>query len=229
MTERVEIGLAAALSAVGIVLVLLGLMLRSEAWQRRLQRALVALAALCAAAYVNFGTFHGRGLFPHYWEQFHYFLGAKYFPELGYDGLYVASMGAEMQDRQGGQFQPYLRDLRTNDIVPTATLESFGYEVHQRFTAERWADFRRDNRFFMRLDPGYVMKVRMDHGYNPSPAWTALARLFADRLSASHRTAVLLGVLDLLLITLAFVVLFRTYGVELGSLALVVFATGYAW
>ncbi|HEV8630655.1 MAG TPA: hypothetical protein VGV61_10090, partial [Thermoanaerobaculia bacterium] len=157
------------------------------------------------------------------------FLGAKYFAELGYEGLYVASMGAQMQATQGGSFQPFLRDLRSNQVVPTATLAEHGYEVRQRFTAERWADFRRDNAFFVRLDPGYLALIRTDHGYNPSPAWTAVAQRFASGRRAGHRTAVLLGLIDLALLLLAFGFVWRTYGTDPAMLALLVFATGYAW
>ena len=39
-------------------------------------------------AYFNFGAFHFDGLRVHLWDMTHYYLGAKYFGELGYDGLY---------------------------------------------------------------------------------------------------------------------------------------------
>jgi len=231
MTETHEVLAKAILSVVGLAVVLAGARLRqrSAVWQQRVRLSLVALAVAAGGAYVNFGTFHGGGLFPHYWEHFHYFLGAKYFREVGYDGLYVASMGAQMQGTPDGRFQPFLRDLRTNEVVPTATVEALGLEVHNRFTPERWAGFRRDNLFFVRLDPAYLLRIRMDHGYNPSPAWTALAQLLIGDRRASARTFALLGAVDLLLLALAFVLFFRTYGVEVGCLALVVFGTGYAW
>jgi hypothetical protein len=96
----------AVLATLGLTLALVTPRLSSDRWRRPLRRALAVLAAVSAAAYVNFGAFHGNGLFAHDWEQFHYFLGSKYFAEVGYDGLYVASMGAEMQGRPEGQFQP---------------------------------------------------------------------------------------------------------------------------
>ena len=49
--------------------------------------------------YPNFGAFHPKhsGYRPghiHYYDAFHYFMGAKYFPELGYSGLYEATLVA---------------------------------------------------------------------------------------------------------------------------------------
>jgi hypothetical protein len=114
-------------------------------------------------------------------------------------------------------------------VVRTETLADFGFDVHRRFSPERWASFKRDNAYFMRLAPDYAAKMRLDHGYNPTPAWTAVAQLVAGRLAASEETTVFLGLLDLALLAVAFVVVFRTYGAEVGQLALVVFGSGYAW
>ena len=50
----------------------------------------LVLGMLGAAAYVNFGAFHWQkyGHSIHYYDFYHYFFGAKYFPELGYTDLY---------------------------------------------------------------------------------------------------------------------------------------------
>ena len=48
----------------------------------------------------------------HHWEQFHYFLGSKYFPEVGYDGIYVASLAAERELDLGHGVQSHMRDLQ---------------------------------------------------------------------------------------------------------------------
>ena len=59
-----------------------------------------SLPAYVAAAGLGVAAFYSFGLFRHYndfhfintWEQFHYQLGSKYFPELGYDGIYLAAL-----------------------------------------------------------------------------------------------------------------------------------------
>ncbi|MEO1366846.1 MAG: hypothetical protein AAFX50_06685, partial [Acidobacteriota bacterium] len=136
--------------------------------------ALVIAAALGAAIYVNLGTFHGRAV-THYWEQFHYTLGAKYFPELGYDGLYAASIEAQLAVYPNHPVQSQIRDLRTNAIVETGAPETVGHrrEVRERFSAERWRDFVGDHKHFLQANnPGYIGGIRRDHGFNPPPSWT---------------------------------------------------------
>lgn len=225
--DGVEVAFKGALSLAAAVLLVA--QVRLPAWRQRLDRVLIGLAVVAAAAWANFGLFHGGGKLPHHWEQFHYFLGSKYFAEVGYDGLYVASMGAEMQAFPGRTYQPVLRDLRTNEVVDTMTLEDFGESVFHRFTPDRWAAFRRDNAFFVGLDPAYLARIRTDHGYNPTPAWTFVAQVLASFLRAGDATSWYLGALDLVLLAAAFVVFFRTFGTRLGVLALLVFATGYGW
>lgn len=222
--------------AVKGILSLLALLVVLWRWRRpgRLRRdqagpLLTLTAVVAVAAWFNFGTFHGDW-FVHRWEQFHYVLGSKYFPELGYDGLYVASMGAQMQVAPQVPIQPYLRDLRTNQVVATSTLAEHGLEVRHRFSDARWQDFLRDNAFFLNTgDYEYFRLIRLDHGYNPSPAWTFVARLLDARLPVSATSLPLLGLIDPLLLAVMFVLVFRTYGSLTGCLALVVWGLGFAW
>jgi len=190
---------------------------------------LVGAALAAVAAYYNFGIFHGRG-YVHHWETFHYVLGSKYFPELGYDGLYAASVRAEIEGTGNQQLPANLRDLRTNEVVPTRTLEWQMGEVKRRFTPERWRAFVADNRHFLESnDPVYLARIRTDHGYNPTPAWTFVARLFDGWLPVGETTLGLWAAIDPLLLAVAFVLVFRTFGSLAGTLALVVFGLGYPW
>ena len=59
-------------------------------------RALAALGALGLCAYVNFGRMH-QGRFVHVWDTYHYYVGARYFPELGYDLLYGCTAVADAE------------------------------------------------------------------------------------------------------------------------------------
>jgi len=186
-------------------------------------------AAVAAAAWFNFGLFHGAG-YVHYWEQFHYFLGSKYFPEVGYDGLYAASMAAQAESSPQLPIQPFIRDLRTNKVVPPHSVPEHKAEVRARFSAERWRSFVEDNRHFLESnDLDYLRQIRTDHGYNPTPTWTFVARL-ADRfVPASRGNLELLGAIDPILLLVTFVIVFRTYGRRVGCLALIVFGLGYPW
>jgi hypothetical protein len=194
--------------------------------------ASLAIHLLCAAAavfaYYNFGRFH-HPQFAHYWEQFHYQLGARYFPELGYDGLYVASIQAEQEIAPDRAPQRKVRDLRSNRVRLYSKIEGHAGEVRDRFDAERWRRFVSDSRHFVRaVQPADLEAMRRDHGYNPTPAWTFVARLFQGEGRLSAAKLRLLGALDSLLLAIAFAALFRTYGARVGCLCLVIFGLSYA-
>jgi len=213
------------------ILVLAALQLAAllASWGRpRLSLGLfAAMALLSAAAYFNFGHFH----FPHFihhHEMFHYQLGSKYFPEVGFDGLYIASIAAQQESHPGLRPPVRVRDLRSNNLVEPAALQAHREEVLARFTPQRWRGFVNDNDFFVRaIPPLHFNRIRRDHGYNPSPAWTFTARLLnGGELTARRLT--LLATLDVVLLAITFAFVFRTYGARVGCLALVIFGIGWA-
>ncbi|MEM6793319.1 MAG: hypothetical protein AAF725_05025 [Acidobacteriota bacterium] len=192
--------------------------------------ALSMAAALAAGAYLNFGAFHGR-VAVHYWEHFHYALGAKYFPELGYDGLYSASLEAQLAVAPRQRLQPYIRDLRTNEVVRSgapATLEH-RHEVVSRFSQKRWDAFVRDHRHFLEVNNlDYLASIRRDHGFNPPPSWTFVARLFARWPALDAQALKALALLDGFLLLILFAFLLRTFGSRVACLSAVLFGLNYA-
>lgn len=196
---------------------------------RRAGPWLVLAALVSVAAYVNLGAFHGRGSV-HYWEQFHYFLGSKYFPELGYDGLYAASIAAQVETAPTRSLQPVIRDLRTNEVERIATTSRHRRQVRERFSDRRWQSFLSDHGHFLsNMDGDYLFAARKDHGYNPTPTWTFTARLMTAWLPARRDVLAALGFLDPVLLALAMLTVFRTYGSRLGALSILIFGLGYAW
>src|SRR5262245_38610397 len=63
----------------------------SERWKKFIG---VTLAAAAIGCYFT-GFRFGYPKYYHRWDQFHYYMGAKYFREMGYDGLYKCSVIAE--------------------------------------------------------------------------------------------------------------------------------------
>jgi hypothetical protein len=225
--ERQEILTKLVLCALVTLLVALYHWRGARIGARRASVLLSLVATLSVAAHFNFGLFHGK-TFVHHWEQFHYTLGSKYFPELGYDGLYVASIGAQADLSPTGRMQVYARDLRTYRVDHIHELIPHMQEVYQRFSPERWEAFFEDNRFFALANHwDYIAAIRRDHGFNGTPTWIFVARLFDSWLPISEGTLTVLGLLDLVLLAAAFTAVFRTYGASAGCLSLVVFGLGY--
>ncbi len=227
MSPQTEVLIKLALTAAGLCVIILRRRAGTET--TKAGAALGLLAALSAGASINFFTFH-QGRFTHFGENFHYQLGSKYFPELGYDGLYEASVAAQAESAPRLPLPRLIRDLRTNTIVPVRGVDEQREAVIRRFTPERWQSFVKDHREF--LDPSYIHhlnELRLDHGYNPTPTWTFVGRLFNAWLPLDANTIPILALLDWVILGVTFFVVFRTYGSGVGATALVLFGVGYPW
>ena len=229
LNERSEVAVKLVFAVATLLLVLVR-SFSSSVLAQRAGNALGLAAFLAVLVYFNLGAAHGR-VYVHYWEQFHYSLGAKYFPELGYDGLYAASIEAQRAVYPQEALQHNIRDLRSNSVVLTdaAATRQHRREVRERFSDRRWASFVSDHRHFLDINSrAYLTSIRRDHGFNPPPSWTFTARLFAGWPSLDGDSLAALANLDVLLLALMFVVIFRTYGARIGCLALVIFGVNYA-
>ena len=204
-------------------------------WPRR--RALTWLAAmvpLAALTYVDFLGFHGAGTWIHLHDVAHYYLGAKYHAELGYDDLYVAALRAEAELYDDHFRGLAARDLRTNRLEDIRPLLRASEVVKHRFDPARWDDFKADVRLFRdRLGPLWA-DVLTDHGYNATPPFTVLAGALAGLVPAgSARGVLLLTLLDPLLLGIALAAAvwgFGAAGALLASLHfLLVYGAGFAW
>lgn len=209
---------AFAAARLGLTLALAGVFFRLAAGRplsaggRHLVLALLAAAAL---AYPNFGWFHpGRGHL-HNWDVYHYFLGAKYLPELGYTRLYEATYVA---GREVGAFREptAVRDLTTYQFRDAATIDAAA--LRARFTPTRWQTFKRDLTVIgprIREWPGPLH----DRGYNDPPPRALLLHLLVSAVPATPLALTLLASIDYVLVIAALVVIWRTFGALPAALA----------
>lgn len=196
---------------------------------RRVMLGLVAGAAIAA----NFNLFVWTGLHRH--EFYHYYLGSKFFPELGYFGLYVCSVQA-VQDG-GGALPPdlaELTDLRSKERMPASQVLASAPRCRDQFEPARWDAFRSDvARFRAWMGDGVWVGVLRDHGYNPSPAWTLFGRPLASVVPPSPEGLWLLARIDLLLLLATFGALAWVFGFEAACLAAIAWGscghTRYQW
>ncbi len=201
---------------------------RSGAVSRRHRVLIFAVLVGALASYPNFGLLHPThsGFRPghvHYYDAFHYFMGAKYLPELGYTGLYEATLVA---GRELGAFGgiKYVRDLTT--YVPRPAAEVAPEPIRSRFSTERWHTFKNDLAFFgPRIDAW--PELLFDRGYNDPPPRALLLHLLVGRLSASALTLGLLTSLDYVVMLTAVGVVWRAFGAVPAALALAFLALSF--
>jgi hypothetical protein len=108
------------------------------------------------------------------WNVFHYVLGTKYFPELGFHDFYNGMVLADLHDKERFRKVKYVRDLRTNVKIPRedAIRQAEELDLRSRFSDERWEQCKKDLRAIQRHRKNKDWHGPLnDLGFHPSPAW----------------------------------------------------------
>ncbi|MCE9594369.1 MAG: tetratricopeptide repeat protein [Planctomycetes bacterium] len=209
------------------------------AWSLRRERAtstksttplrglFAASLVVSALTYTNFLTFN-YGTFVHRWDEYHYFVGAKYFDELGYDGLYDCTVIADSETPGWSERVKtrWLRDLRTNEMVPAEQVLANGAALKARFTPERWRAFSNDVAWFRERESADRWEhTTADHGFNATPVWTLAGSWIAQRFEASDGSVLALALLDQFYLVALILVAVWGFGLRIAAVAIAVLAT----
>ena len=170
---------------------------------RRRTKRTVAIVLTVAAFFTYFDFFNPNVRYSEYYhrhEFFHYYLGSKYFKEIGYNQLYECTAVAEIElGRRASVASRDIRDLRKNLIKPvkdTYILTDPG-QCKNRFTAARWEDWKKDVDWFYHSSVGsYWDNMQKDHGYNPPPVWTMTGKFFGSFAPAGDKFFKILSMID---------------------------------
>lgn len=257
--------LYASLFAIALAVWCAGLLVlrRDGALSRRFVTGALCVAAFIAiAAWVRFGKFHSvwvdaPGANPsasnrpkielhqpmHTYEFFHYYMGAKYFRELGYEGLYdctaLADSEIAAEDHVRGRIVAWVRDL--DDVLrdkPAAEARRHCTDdIRPHFSAARWESYKHDIRELRRLvGDGFWPEVVGDAGFNPPPSWCVFGTAVANAIpirAAGVSTYLLATGIDALLLVVCFVALKRSFGLPMAAMAAVYvgasFIASYGW
>jgi len=167
----------------------------------RLRDALLAgLGIAGLLGWSNFFQFHYPS-FVHPHELYHYVLGAKFFPELGYQRLYACTAVADAGDGLAQRVAARrMTDLETYELIGTDEILAHPERCTKHFSPERWQLFRGDLRWFReRVSEETWEKLQRDHGYNPTPLWGAFGRLLTGSRPLDERRLFTLTLIDPLL------------------------------
>lgn len=200
---------------------------------RRITALLGGVAFLAMACFFNLGRAQfwdakqRQPSFIHNYDMRVYFPVAKYFKELKYDGLYLASVAAYIENTPGQSVQTLadveLRDLRTHEMRRVRDVADQIQSIHQRFSPARWDDFKRDMRYFHETMGRDYFVTLTDHGGNATPVWLTVAHFMFAATHASNGLLFVTALLDPLLILLFAFVAARTFGVRTALVCLIVF------
>jgi len=173
----------------------------------------------------------------HFSEFFHYYLGSKYFRELGYLGLYdcttLADREIASEEHSPPRITAYVRDLE--DVLRDRPADEAARRCETverpRFSTDRWAAFKADARELRRMVPdGWWNGVVRDAGFNPPPSWVVVASAIANLIPirwGSTPTYLLATSIDLLLIGATFLAIRAAFGWTSAVIASVYFGASF--
>lgn len=203
----------------------------SSAGSKLRGRTKTILLALCAALalgnYTDFGRW-SNNRYVNSWEFFHYYLGSKYLPELGYTRLYTAALIADEETgRKFSHKKNAIRNLATGGCIPVDEVLKQRDAILARFSPERWTEFTQDILYFKKELSEYRWNgIFHDKGYNATPVWSTIAGPMTNRTETSRPSELLaLSLIDPLLMACAIIAVWRAFGFQPAMLMVVLIGT----
>jgi hypothetical protein len=218
------------------VLLIIGYWLHNRLYKDRSGRAtwpldiaLIALACVSIAAYFDFWKYPKFRSFMNPHDIYHYYMGSKYSPEVGYLNLYQCTAVADWESSGKPSTSNFSRIRSMTDYSFENGGSVVGRADYYRamFTPARWEEFKKDCKYFSeRLRKSRWQGVTQDMGYNATPVWNMIARIFTERISTESTAGMAFLVsLDLMLVALMTLLASWAFGWRTGLLALIFFCT----
>ena len=163
------------------------------------------------------------------YDMVHYYLGSKYFEELGYYDTYPALLLADSEDQRffpGIGIQRY-RDHASQQVVPVETMMRRAPEIRARFSQDRWNELKRDLRHFIEIMPVREWPILLeDRGYNATPVGRSVGAFLSTKVSVENLK--LLGFLDVILLAVAVAFVAVAFGINAMLLSLAFLFTSFS-
>jgi len=138
---------------------------------------LIVLAYFAIGNYYNWGNWRYNA-FVNAYEFYHYYIGAKYSPEVGYFHMYEATLLADQTAEAAKPIftKSHVRNLETGrKTTSTQDVLNDADRIRGYFSEARWQEFLIDIRWFKEhLVPSRFSGMIGDKGYNATPVWTLI-------------------------------------------------------
>ncbi|MCP4680046.1 MAG: hypothetical protein GY854_32055 [Deltaproteobacteria bacterium] len=205
-------GTFAALTMVGLFVVLIVRSLESSELKHRLQLVLKAGAVILVVLASVMYFYSARGLtrrhYLNFHDLYHYFLGCKYYHEVEYNNFYACHLQAD-REKSKPRFRERdkVRDLNTykksrvKNIRESADCSSF--------SEERWDEFKRDTDVFGKHSS---RRIILDHGYNGTPFSAFIAGGVAQLPEVNYQNLIFVTFIDILGLCILFAVVQWGFG-----------------
>jgi len=235
--EKVQLGWQLSIASAGLLIALVAWRgARSQAGRAQGRPNLPRTLALCLIALAAFASYYDffrakPGVGFKDTDVFHYYMGSKYFSEVGYFDLYHCTLMALIESGVESRFElPRVRDQRTLRFHTSDSALAAARQCRAGFEDARWRAFAHDVAWFNhRFVPKHWRLVFEDHGYNPTPVWSAVGGAFSSRVPVDGAVFAALIDLDRWLIVLGLLAVGWAFGIEAAAVATIVWGTGTHW
>ena len=202
---------------------------RAARFARARRAGLVALALLSFGSYYYFFQLNKPGGFD-LRDTYHYYLASKYAPELGYFRLYDCSLSALAEDSRAAATPHGVRNMRTLRIEGRDAALERGRSCPGDFAPERWAQFKYDVAWFRdQMSDTHWARMLLDHGYNPTPVWTALLRPISSATPVDAGWFPYIVRIDRFLIAVSFLCVGWAFGIDVAALMVLAWGSCFLW
>jgi len=169
------------------------------------------------------------------WNQFHYYLGAKYLEEVGWHDLYPAVLLADERRQEAKAAATPLeraameavpdfgharqaRSMTTYKIEPReVALEAYDASA---WSPERLDELGRDSRWLRARakDDNWARRWTLDYGFNPAPPWTIFGTTLANAVPLGSAAYGFITTSDFAVHVLAILAMWWAFGLRAGAL-----------
>lgn len=195
-------------------------------WLPRLTAVvLILIVIISGMAYLYGARGIGRGYYVKLWDSYHYFLGPKYYKELGYFDLYTCTVQADMETQKVIKEKNRVRDLRNYGWL-NARQVGEQTDCKALFSSQRWEQFKDDLAVYQKRSN--LRKMIRDHGYNGTPFHAFIAGKVAQFFKATFTNLTYLSLFDALATLLMMFFVTRAFGWKIGFLFSIFFFINFS-
>ena len=159
------------------------------------------------------------------YDSYHYLIGAKYYDELGYYGLYRCHLLAD-SEREDPRIssRTRVRNLETYEISDAK--RELEKADRSGFSEERWKEFESDLSIFD--SSSLITSMLIDHGYNGTPFHSFLAGAVANSVKLDYEQLAKSTLIDIWAICIVCMLVFWAFGWQIGCLFSIFIFTNFA-
>lgn len=222
------LGILSALTAVGLCLYALARAqgFTQRRWVRRMfDTGLLGVLVLSAATWLYIARGVSQGHYVKAWDSFHYYMGAKYFPEVGYFEFYECIALAD-RESVGALKGAKIRDLRDYGYL-SAERAADRTDCRKRFSDARWQQFVHDYELYQDMSGSLIRDMVKDRGFNGAPFHTFVASKLANWIPTSYRGLIFATLPDTLGVLALMALMSVTFGFRLTAICAIFFFTAF--